>query len=297
MVEALLAAMLPAAGEVRAVFPIRSSSLTKERISRASGAQFAALGSMTSGGALAMDQAYRFSFVDLAVSVPCCNAQLSLNDLRYEWPAGFARFILEAQSPGAELTGERCAVVGKRIGLSTAEGLGTLLARWGQTCKSEERHGAFRTEVDAHKRIISPQAIVIAMFLLFPPTMLRTAELVACSGHRPWPTIPAETLSILQVAMLVLSAGAFISPYVLRRQLEQAAKRRSMVPGRPDLQLLLKGVTFAIAPTIYGLVIFLLGGPIQHFYYYAGASCLAVLAWSLYTLATERDSVGKDHER
>jgi hypothetical protein len=30
---------------------------------------------------------------------PCCGSRVSLNDLRYEWPAGFARLVLEAWNP------------------------------------------------------------------------------------------------------------------------------------------------------------------------------------------------------
>jgi hypothetical protein len=38
-------------------------------------------------------------FTDLTVRVPCCRSQVSLNDLDYRWPAGFARFVLEASEP------------------------------------------------------------------------------------------------------------------------------------------------------------------------------------------------------
>src|SRR5262245_9441285 len=31
-------------------------------------------------------------FTNLTVTVPCCGSTLSLNDLHYDWPAGFARF-------------------------------------------------------------------------------------------------------------------------------------------------------------------------------------------------------------
>jgi hypothetical protein len=31
--------------------------------------------------------------------VPCCDALVSLNDLTYDWPVGFARFELEAWNP------------------------------------------------------------------------------------------------------------------------------------------------------------------------------------------------------
>ena len=46
-----------------------------------------------------MEEAYATKFTRLGVVVPCCGKQTSLNDLRYEWPAGFARFILSAMNP------------------------------------------------------------------------------------------------------------------------------------------------------------------------------------------------------
>jgi hypothetical protein len=52
----------------------------------------------------AMEVAYEKHFIDLSVTLPCCGESGSLNDLHYEWPAGFARFMLEAVNPGAELT-------------------------------------------------------------------------------------------------------------------------------------------------------------------------------------------------
>lgn len=33
------------------------------------------------------------------IRVPCCGAVTSLSDLDYRWPAGFARFVLEASEP------------------------------------------------------------------------------------------------------------------------------------------------------------------------------------------------------
>ena len=46
----------------------------------------------------AMDRASAGRFADLSVVLPCCGAAASL--MRYEWPAGFARFVLEAMNPG-----------------------------------------------------------------------------------------------------------------------------------------------------------------------------------------------------
>jgi len=47
----------------------------------------------------AMNKAYESKFRSLEVQTPCCRRQTSLNDLRYEWPAGFARFDLSARNP------------------------------------------------------------------------------------------------------------------------------------------------------------------------------------------------------
>lgn len=46
-----------------------------------------------------MDRAYTTNFTNLDISTPCCHAETSLNDLRYEWPAGFARFTLQVCDP------------------------------------------------------------------------------------------------------------------------------------------------------------------------------------------------------
>lgn len=49
----------------------------------------------------AMDAAYgERGFVDLRVTMPCCGAATSLNDLNYHFPQGFARFVLSAFEPG-----------------------------------------------------------------------------------------------------------------------------------------------------------------------------------------------------
>ena len=48
----------------------------------------------------AMDRAYNGSgFSDLWTTAACCGARVSLNDLRYPWPAAFGRFVLEAMNP------------------------------------------------------------------------------------------------------------------------------------------------------------------------------------------------------
>lgn len=59
----------------------------------------------------AIDAAYETRFTVLDVRMPCCGARSSLNDLRFDWPCGFARFVLQARNPGvADLT---AAQIGK----------------------------------------------------------------------------------------------------------------------------------------------------------------------------------------
>lgn len=47
----------------------------------------------------AMDDAYTTHFEHLEMITPCCHTTVSLNDLRYRWPAAFGRFVLEAENP------------------------------------------------------------------------------------------------------------------------------------------------------------------------------------------------------
>lgn len=51
----------------------------------------------------AMNAASQTDFQNLSVATPCCGIVVSLNDLQYEWPAGFARLVLEVYSPGGDI--------------------------------------------------------------------------------------------------------------------------------------------------------------------------------------------------
>ncbi len=55
----------------------------------------------------AMDRAFESGFLELGVNVPCCGFRTTLNDLRYVWPAGFARFRLAAINPPSDLSDEQ----------------------------------------------------------------------------------------------------------------------------------------------------------------------------------------------
>ncbi len=46
-----------------------------------------------------MERASENNFLELEVMISCCKKNTTLNDLKYEWPAGFGRFIMEAINP------------------------------------------------------------------------------------------------------------------------------------------------------------------------------------------------------
>jgi hypothetical protein len=49
-----------------------------------------------------MGEAYEAEFATLEVATPCCGEAMSLNDLRYDWPAGFAHASLTVAEPQRE---------------------------------------------------------------------------------------------------------------------------------------------------------------------------------------------------
>ncbi|MBI1282556.1 MAG: hypothetical protein GC179_30800 [Anaerolineaceae bacterium] len=63
-----------------------------------------------------MNIAFDNQFSDLNVTMPCCHATGSLNDLHYVWPAGFARFSLEALNPNADLDDQHMRDVEEMLG-------------------------------------------------------------------------------------------------------------------------------------------------------------------------------------
>nr|WP_315481723.1 hypothetical protein [uncultured Undibacterium sp.] len=46
-----------------------------------------------------MDQAAESQFRSLTFIAPCCGAEVSLNNLKFIWPAAFGSFVLEAMNP------------------------------------------------------------------------------------------------------------------------------------------------------------------------------------------------------
>jgi hypothetical protein len=56
---------------------------------------------LTSSWPSVMDKAWATKFSDLTFEASCCGNPADLNRLVYEWPAGFARFVLEVSGRDA----------------------------------------------------------------------------------------------------------------------------------------------------------------------------------------------------
>lgn len=54
-----------------------------------------------------VDVAAASGFTNLLTRTRCCDVTTSLNDLRYVWPQGFARWCLEAMNPGVGVLSDR----------------------------------------------------------------------------------------------------------------------------------------------------------------------------------------------
>jgi hypothetical protein len=49
-----------------------------------------------------MGRSYESKFIDRSITMPCCGCETDLNALRYDWPAGFARYVLRAVNPNID---------------------------------------------------------------------------------------------------------------------------------------------------------------------------------------------------
>ena len=73
----------------------------------------------------AMDSAYKDHFEDLSFITGCCNKKTALNNLEYNWPAGFARSVISISGPQNGLTEkdleELANVVGSQLKIIRAK--------------------------------------------------------------------------------------------------------------------------------------------------------------------------------
>ena len=65
----------------------------------------------------AMRSGAQTHFEDLMVTAPCCGSRVSLNELRYIWPAAFGRFVLEAMNPNVrDITPDQELALSRALG-------------------------------------------------------------------------------------------------------------------------------------------------------------------------------------
>jgi len=63
-----------------------------------------------------MDAAFKTNFKDLYFTTLCCNRSTSLNDLKYKWPAGFAKFAIIIADPVIDIENDRLDVLETILG-------------------------------------------------------------------------------------------------------------------------------------------------------------------------------------
>lgn len=65
----------------------------------------------------AMEQAGRSAFEDLMVPAPCCNREVSLNELGYTFLCGFGKWEIDILNPQGELYGEVLQQLARMLGV------------------------------------------------------------------------------------------------------------------------------------------------------------------------------------
>ena len=66
---------------------------------------------------ICMEEAWSTGFEDLRFPTECCDAITSLNDLRYHFPQGFARWWVEVMNPTvATLSDDQLAAIAEAVG-------------------------------------------------------------------------------------------------------------------------------------------------------------------------------------
>lgn len=65
----------------------------------------------------AMDKAQAKHFRDLTLVTPCCHKTTSLNDLKYQRPAGFAKFTISISNPADDIKADALSELEKLLGI------------------------------------------------------------------------------------------------------------------------------------------------------------------------------------
>lgn len=96
--RSLFESFVPDAEKV--IFSIKDSTEFFHPMANWSGVECPICGAdLESWWGLEMQERSTSNYQNLVVTSPCCGSPVSLNELRYRWPAGFGRFVLEAMNP------------------------------------------------------------------------------------------------------------------------------------------------------------------------------------------------------
>ena len=70
----------------------------------------------------AISEAAEANFVNLTIVAKCCGSQVCLNELNYNWPCAFGRYVLEAMNPNARgLTPKQSELLATKLGCEVRE--------------------------------------------------------------------------------------------------------------------------------------------------------------------------------
>ena len=107
--------------------------------------------------------------------------------------------------------------------------------------------------------------------------------------------IAAEWLPAIEIIGAILSLNTLVRMWTYPRRLRRRVNalpprvintRRRFSPGTGIL-IMMGGLL--MVPNLYGLVLFFMGMPATGYYYFAGLSVAAGLAWGIYTLRTNQE--------
>ena len=142
---------------------------------------------------------------------------------------------------------------------------------------------------------VQKKQIIIFMVSIILYTLLCTAVVQLLIRDRSTTGfIAAEWLPAVEITGAILSLYTIVRMWTFPRRLRRRANalplrvittRRRFSPSTGILTIM---YGFLMAPNIYGLVLFFIGMPATGFYYFAGLSVAAGLAWGIYTLRTNQ---------
>ncbi len=135
------------------------------------------------------------------------------------------------------------------------------------------------TTAPRHKRVL-----FLIGFLAYVLLMIGVAQLLDDLPIEPRPS--PFVLSLLKWLFIAFSIITLAAPWLMARgTLPVPAKSHLLAAmvGR-EASTLVVGYCFLVCPIVFGIVLFILGMPIQDLYYFAAASAAAIFTWGVYSL-------------